>query len=77
MFMIWLAKHHIEAKEFPVKGKIYAFDSTTIDLCMSIFCWAKYKSTKGGIKVHTSFDTQTIIPDLSTLQRRVNELDRI
>ncbi len=63
MFMIGLAKQYIEPKEFPVKGKIYAFDSTTIDLCMSIFWWAKYKSTKGGIKVHTLFDTQTRIPE--------------
>ncbi len=50
MFMIGLAKKHIEPKESPVKGKIYAFDSTTIDLCMSIFWWAKYKSTKGRNK---------------------------
>ena len=61
--MIARAKSLVMAKDFPVAGKIYAFDSTTIDLCMSVFWWAKYKTTKGGIKVHTLFDTQTLIPE--------------
>ena len=63
MFMIGLSKQIILPDKFPVEGKIYAFDSTTIDLCMNVFWWAKYKSTKGGIKVHTLFDTQTRIPE--------------
>jgi hypothetical protein len=47
---------------FELKGKFYAFDSTTIDLCLSLFWWAKFRSTKSGIKVHTLFDVVTQIP---------------
>jgi len=49
-------------KDFEIRGKIYAFDSTTIDLCLSIFWWAKFKKIKAGIKVHTLYDTETQIP---------------
>lgn len=47
---------------FELKGKFYAFDSTTIDLCLSIFWWAAFRKHKGGIKVHTLFDIVTQIP---------------
>ena len=39
-----------------VGGNVYAFDSTTIDLCLSVFWWAEFRKTKGGIKMHTLFD---------------------
>ena len=42
---------------------MYAFDSTTIDLCLSVFWWAKFRKTKAGIKLHTLFDIETQIPD--------------
>jgi len=45
-----------------IDGNIYAFDSTTIDLCLSIFWWAKFRTTKGGIKLHTLYDDKTSIP---------------
>ena len=41
---------------------IYAFDSTTIALCLSIFDWAKFRKKKGGIKVHTLFDVIAGVP---------------
>ena len=40
----------------------YAIDSTTITLCMKLFPWASYKSTKGGIKLHTALDLSTCMP---------------
>ena len=45
-----------------IDGNIYAFDSTTIDLCLSVFWWAKFRKTKGGIKLHTLYDIKTSIP---------------
>lgn len=42
--------------DFQIKGQAYAFDSSTIDLCLSVFWWAKFRKTKGGIKLHTLFD---------------------
>ncbi len=47
---------------FHLSGKVYAFDSTTIDLCLSVFWWAKFRKKKGGIKVHTLYDVETQIP---------------
>jgi hypothetical protein len=47
---------------FDIKGNIYAFDSSTIDLCLSVFCWAHFRKTKAGIKLHTLFDVNTQIP---------------
>ena len=47
---------------FKLDGNVYAFDSTTIDLCLSIFWWAKFRKKKGGIKVHTLYDIETQIP---------------
>lgn len=48
--------------DFEVKGKVYAFDSTTIDLCLSVFWWAKFRKAKAGIKMHTFYDINTQIP---------------
>jgi hypothetical protein len=45
-----------------IDGNVYAFDSTTIDLCLSIFWWAEFRKTKGGIKLHTLYDIKTSIP---------------
>lgn len=47
---------------FELDGNVYAFDSTTIDLCLSVFWWAKFRRRKGGIKVHTLYDVETQIP---------------
>jgi hypothetical protein len=47
---------------FDIKGNIYAFDSSTVDLCLSVFCWAHFRKTKAGIKLHTLFDVNTQIP---------------
>lgn len=47
---------------FKLCGNVYAFDSTTIDLCLPVFLWAKFRKKKGGIKVHTLYDIETQIP---------------
>ena len=47
---------------FKLGGKVYAFDSTTIDLCLSVFEWALFRKKKGGIKLHTLYDIETQIP---------------
>jgi hypothetical protein len=45
-----------------IDGNVYAFDSSTIDLCLSVFWWATFRKTKGGIKLHTLYDIKTSIP---------------
>jgi hypothetical protein len=42
----------------------YALDSTTIDLCLSLFPWAKFRKTKAGIKLHTLLDLRGNIPSV-------------
>ena len=41
---------------------VYALDATTIDLCLSVFPWARFRRTKGGIKLHTLLDLRGSIP---------------
>ena len=60
--MISIARKARENDDFEIKGKVYAFDSTTIDLCLSVFWWAKFRKAKGGIKLHTLYDVTTQIP---------------
>ena len=47
---------------FKLKGKVYAFDSTTIPLCLSVFWWAKFRKKKGGIKAHVLYDLESQVP---------------
>jgi hypothetical protein len=61
-YLIDQARRKNANTNFEIKGKIYAFDSTTIDLCLNVFWWAKYRKTKGGIKLHTLYDITTQIP---------------
>jgi hypothetical protein len=49
-------------QRFRIKSKIYLLDSSTISLCLSLFDWAKYKSTKGAIKIHTLLDYDGHLP---------------
>lgn len=63
--LIHLAKNTITTdKDFKpvVKGNVYAFDSTTIDLCLGVFWWASFRKNKGAVKVHTLYDVKTAIP---------------
>lgn len=43
-------------------ASVYALDSTTIDLCLSLFDWAPFRSTKAAVKVHTLLDLRGSIP---------------
>lgn len=43
-------------------GNIYAFDSSTISLCLSVFWWSRLHHDKGGVKLHTLYDVKTDIP---------------
>jgi hypothetical protein len=45
-----------------LKETVYALDSTTIDLCLSLFPWARFRKTKGAVKMHTLLDLRGNIP---------------
>lgn len=46
---------------------VYALDSTTIDLCLSLFPWAKFRKTKSAIKIHTLLNLQSNIPSFFSI----------
>src|SRR3974377_1750559 len=58
---------------------VYALDATTIDLCLSMFPWAKFRSTKAAVKLHTLLDLRGAIPSFSHISdgkmHDVNVLD--
>jgi hypothetical protein len=49
--------------ELDIKNNIFIIDSTTIDLCLSIYPWAKFRKAKAAVKMHTKMDAKTSIPD--------------
>jgi hypothetical protein len=75
-YLIDIARRKCSNDNFEVKGKVYAFDSTTIDLCLSVFWWAKFRRAKGGIKLHTLYDITTQIPAfIHITSARVNDMN--
>jgi hypothetical protein len=67
--------------DIKLKGGIYALDSTTIDLCLNVFWWAKFRTTKAAIKLHTLLDLKTTIPEYVFISEGavhdINALDNI
>jgi len=67
--------------DIKLKGRIYAMDATVVDLCLSIFCWAKFRPTKAAVKLHTLLDLKTAIPEYIFITdgsvHEVNSLDYI
>jgi hypothetical protein len=51
-----------EQFEFDLDNTVYALDSTTIDLCLTLFPWARFRKTKAAIKLHTLLDVKSAIP---------------
>ena len=67
--------------EIDLKGGIYALDSSIVDLCVTVFWWATFRSTKAAIKVHTVLDLKTAIPEYIYITEAsvhdVNILDKV
>ncbi len=60
---------------FSFKNDLYAIDSTTIDLCLSLFPWAKFRTEKGAIKLHTLFNVRSQIPTLIIITNgKINDI---
>ena len=61
-FMMELARQKRVTDIFKLDGNVYAFDSSTIPLCLSVFWWAKFRKRKGGIKTHVLYDLESQVP---------------
>jgi Transposase DDE domain/Domain of unknown function (DUF4372) len=54
-------------KKFRFKNKLLSLDATVIDLCASVFCWAKYQRTKGAVKLHLLLDHDGYLPTVAVI----------
>ena len=61
-YMMEQAREKRAGDIFKLGGKVYAFDSTTIPLCLSVFWWAKFRKKKGGVKAHVLYDLEAQVP---------------
>ena len=61
-YMMAQAREKHAEDMFKLGGKVYAFDSTTIPLCLSVFWWAKFRKKKGGVKAHVLYDLEAQVP---------------
>ena len=47
---------------FRFKNKLYSLDASTIDLCLSVFPWAKFRATQGAVKLHVGLEHEGLLP---------------
>jgi IS4 transposase len=59
---VWLPGH-----KFRFKNPLYSLDASTIDLCLSVFPWAEFRTTKGAIKLHVGLNHRGHIPEFVTI----------
>jgi putative transposase len=58
--------------KFRFKNKLYSLDATTIDLCLSLFEWADFRATKGGIKLNVGLDHDGYLPSFISIKEASN-----
>lgn len=81
VFLTLLAKVHSHAPghKFRFKNPLYSFDATTVDLALGLYDWAKFRKTKGGIKIHVKLNHNGYIPEFITVtnakRHEVKEVD--
>ncbi len=73
--------YHEEPLAVELQNTVYALDATTIDLCLSLFPWARFRKTKGAVRLHTLLDLRGNIPTFIHISdgklHEVNSLDLI
>jgi len=70
VFLRLFERCHIQVagkKTFRFKNKLISMDSTTIDLCLEMFDWAKFRRTKGAIKLHLLLDHDGYLPSFAII----------
>ena len=79
--VIAVARSKLTERKFDIEGRVYAFDSSTIDLCLRLFSWANFRTHKAGIKIHVLHDVETQIPSFIYISEAklgdVNAMDEI
>ena len=62
LYNIFISRSNFKNKKFKIKKKIYLLDSTLISLCLKVYDWARYRRSKGAIKLHTLLDYDGLLP---------------
>jgi hypothetical protein len=57
----------VPGHQFRFKNPLYSLDASTIDLCLSVFPWAKFRTTKGAVKLHVGLNHAGYLPEFVTL----------
>ena len=74
-YMISEARKKRVSDIFKLNGNVYAFDSTTIDLCLKLFPWATFRTHKEGVKIHTLYDVETQVPAfIHITEAKINDI---
>ena len=60
-------QHVVPGHNFRFKNPLYSLDASTIDLCLSVFPWAKFRTTKGAVKLHVGLNHAGYLPEFVTL----------
>ena len=58
---------HTPGHDFKFKNPLYSLDASTIDLCLSVFPWADFRSTKGAIKLHVGLNHAGYLPEFVSI----------
>jgi len=62
-------------RKFRFKNKLYSIDASVIDLCLSIFDWAKFRSTKGAVKLHLVYRNLIIRFSASNVELLISKVE--
>ncbi len=65
-------KSNTTGHSFRFKNSLYSLDASTIDLCLSVFPWADFRTTKGGIKLHVGLNHDGYLPEFVTITEAKN-----
>lgn len=61
---------------FSFENPLYSMDATVISLCLSVFPWAKYRKTKGALKLHVLLNNRTVIPEFAVVnEAKIHEIN--
>ena len=60
-------QRHVPGHDFKFRNPLYSLDASTIDLCLSVFPWADFRSTKGAIKLHVGLNHSGYLPEFVSI----------
>lgn len=75
--LLALCQEAVPSNGFRFNNPLYSLDATPIDLCLSVFLWAEFRTTKEAVKLHVGLNQAEHLPDLSRCQTAVNMMSTL